>query len=91
MVSNKSGQDVQNPAPPSISLRARQPLTMLCTTPTLTRKMQGAEMWFWLAGGIVFTVLVLVFLRLSSAENDLGAVSDGWLARHRADRRSSDF
>jgi hypothetical protein len=48
-------------------------------------------MWFWMAGGIVFTVLVLVLLRLSSAETDLGAVSDGWLARHKADRRSSEF
>ena len=48
-------------------------------------------MWFWLAGAIVFTGLVLVLLRLSSTKTDLGAVSDGWLARHKADRRSSDF
>jgi hypothetical protein len=48
-------------------------------------------MWFWMAGGIVFTVLMLVLLRLSRAETDLGAVSDGWLARHKADRRSSEF
>jgi hypothetical protein len=48
-------------------------------------------MWFWLAGAIVFTVVVLVLLRLSSGEPELGAVSDGWLARHKADRRSSDF
>jgi hypothetical protein len=48
-------------------------------------------MWFWLAGGIVFTLVVLVLLRLSTSEPDLGAVSDGWLARNKADRRSSDF
>jgi hypothetical protein len=48
-------------------------------------------MWFWLAGATVFAVLVLVLVHLSSGEPDLGAVSDGWLARHKADRRSSDF
>jgi hypothetical protein len=48
-------------------------------------------MWFWLAGGIVFTLVVLVLLRLSASKPDLGAVSDGWLARNKADRRSSDF
>jgi hypothetical protein len=48
-------------------------------------------MWFWLAGGIVFTLVILVLLRLSAGKPDLGVVSDGWLARHRADRRSSDF
>ena len=48
-------------------------------------------MWFWLAGGIVCTLVVLVLLRLSAREPDLGAVSDVWLARHKADRRSSDF
>jgi len=48
-------------------------------------------MWFWLAGGVVFTVLVLVLLRLFSGDPDLGVVSDGWLARYKADRRSSDF
>jgi amino acid transporter len=53
--------------------------------------MQGAVMWFWLAGGIVFMLVVLVLLRLSTGAPDLGAVSDGWLARHKADRRSSDF
>jgi len=31
------------------------------------------------------------FERLSTGEPDLGAVSDGWLARNKADRRSSDF
>jgi hypothetical protein len=55
------------------------------------QQMQGAVMWFWLAGGIVFMAVVLVLLRLSTGEPDLGAVSDGWLARHKADRRSSDF
>ena len=48
-------------------------------------------MWFWLAGGILFTLVVLVLLRLSTGAPDLGAVSDSWLARHKADRRSSDF
>jgi hypothetical protein len=48
-------------------------------------------MWFWLAGGIVCTLVVVVLLRLSTSEPDLGVVSDGWLARHKADRRSSDF
>ena len=48
-------------------------------------------MWFWLAGASDFAVLVLVLLRLSSGKPDLGVLSDGWLARHRADRRSSDF
>ena len=57
----------------------------------LPREIQGAAMWFWLAGAIIVTGLVLVLLRLSSSEPDLGAVSDGWLARHKADRRSSDF
>jgi len=48
-------------------------------------------MWFWLAGATVFAVLVFVLLHLSSGEPDLGVVSEGWLARHKADRRSSDF
>ncbi len=48
-------------------------------------------MLFWVAGGLVFMLVVLVLLRLSTGAPDLGAVSDGWLARHKADRRSSDF
>jgi hypothetical protein len=48
-------------------------------------------MWIWVAGGAIVTVLVLLLLRFSSREPDLGTVSDGWLARHKADRRSSEF
>ena len=48
-------------------------------------------MWMWVAGAVILTGLVWLLLRLSSREPDLGAVSDGWLARHKADRRSSEF
>jgi hypothetical protein len=48
-------------------------------------------MYFLMAGAILVTVLVLVVLRASTREPDLGAVSDGWLARHKADRRAGDF
>jgi hypothetical protein len=48
-------------------------------------------MWFWMAGVIVVAVLVVVLVRLTSAKADLGTVSNGWLARYRADRRSSEF
>ena len=48
-------------------------------------------MWFWLAGGVVLSVLVVVLVRLTSGEPDLGAVSNGWLARYKADRRSTDY
>ena len=48
-------------------------------------------MWFWVAGAVVFSVVVLVLARLTSREPDLGAVSNGWLARYKADRRSTDY
>ena len=48
-------------------------------------------MWIWVAGAVIVTGLVLLLLRFSSREPDLGTVSNGWLARHKADRRSSEF
>jgi amino acid transporter len=72
-------------------LRDAHPMDMLGLPYRASSPKQGAVMWFWLAGGIVFTLVVLVLLRLSTSKPDLGAVSDGWLARNKADRRSSDF
>jgi hypothetical protein len=80
---------VRVPAVP-ISLPRNNGMAMLAPHRRVNSATKGVAMWIWLAGAIVLTVLLLVLLRVWSGDPDLGAVSDGWLARYKADRRSSD-
>ena len=48
-------------------------------------------MWWWIVAIVVLAILPLLRVLASSHESDLGTVSSGWLARHKADRRSNDY